>query len=639
MEELQDAIEDAQYVNAISTQEDGPRPVLAWEIPTEEQLNTWKEKVKRQDPTAYSLEWTLQSAIGLFLFSAFLKETCNDYRRINFCEEVIRWRKLHFGQRVDKTKIIVTTYLEANSCLSLPIKVEIDEYDLERIHAKVDDLETLMSANFDSSNDKCSIGLHGPVREDLLTGIHNVLEARAAYKRETEDLKTESPVSTVPESKEQLDESAGNGETHQEEEQTQDKDQTEKFSMRTIDDIGGDTSITRHPSQFRSVTKRCQKKPDIKALYVADNFFDKAEAIVMESLRKQYLEAFLESEQYTKLMNFLWYQDRRVVPEDFFVMRVLGRGGFGLVTGTLCYNLILSSTILQSATNHHFKACKKGTSGKLYAMKVMNKRRIKMKKSEQLALNERAALAAVESLFVVNLKYSFHSKDDVFLILDLMTGGDLGFHLHQKGRFPKKECVYYAARIMLGLQALHDRKYVYRDLKPENCLLAEDGRVKITDLGLATKITPTLHGAAGTRGYWAPEMLRRDRKGKRMPYGHTVDWFSFGCCLAEFISGQNPFRSETALNFGLERGKQTKVSGLCDRKVFGQGSFRFLTACILHRKRQLTVRRLRWSQSSLQKDLTRTQRIYAGSYWTRTRKRGSAQTAAKRSWRILGLRM
>jgi beta-adrenergic-receptor kinase len=141
-----------------------------------------------------------------------------------------------------------------------------------------------------------------------------------------------------------------------------------------------------------------------------------------------------------------------------------------------------------------------------------------------------------------------------------MTGGDLGYHLHQKGLFPKKECLYYAARIMLGLQALHDHGFVYRDLKPENCLLAEDGRVRITDLGLATKITPTLHGAAGTRGYWAPEMLRRDKKGKRMPYGHTVDWFSFGCCLAEFMSGQNPFRSEAALNFGLSKGHKGKVS-------------------------------------------------------------------------------
>jgi beta-adrenergic-receptor kinase len=207
-------------------------------------------------------------------------------------------------------------------------------------------------------------------------------------------------------------------------------------------------------------------------------------------------------------------------------------------------------------------ACKKGASGKLYAMKVMNKRRIKMKRSELLAINERQALAAVESKFVINLKYSFHSKDDVYLILDLMTGGDLGFHLHQRGRFSKRECIYYAARIMLGLQALHDEQYVFRDLKPENCLLADDGRVKITDLGLATKISPTLHGAAGTRGYWAPEMLRRDSRGKRLPYGHAVDWFSFGCCIAEFISGSNPFRSDAGLKFGLERGKQTKEKAI-----------------------------------------------------------------------------
>jgi serine/threonine protein kinase len=109
---------------------------------------------------------------------------------------------------------------------------------------------------------------------------------------------------------------------------------------------------------------------------------------------------------------------------------------------------------------------------------------------------------------------------------------------------------------MLGLQALHDKGYVYRDLKPENCLLAEDGRVKLTDLGLAVKVTPKLHGAAGTRGYWAPEMLKRDTTGKRLTYDHMVDWFSFGCMLAEFISGTNPFRSEKALNFGLAKAKE-----------------------------------------------------------------------------------
>lgn len=209
-------------------------------------------------------------------------------------------------------------------------------------------------------------------------------------------------------------------------------------------------------------------------------------------------------------------------------------------------------------------------------MKVMNKRRIKLKKSEQLALNERQALAAVDSKFVISLSYSFQSTSDVFLILDLMTGGDLGFHLHQRGCFSKRECIYYTARIMLGLQHFHDKNYVYRDLKPENCLLSDDGRVKITDLGLAVQMTSTLHGAAGTRGYWAPEMLRRDPKtGKRCTYDHMVDWFSLGCCLAEFVSGSNPFRSERALQFGTDKGKSTKEKAIDCATLEMEPEFRF----------------------------------------------------------------
>lgn len=220
-----------------------------------------------------------------------------------------------------------------------------------------------------------------------------------------------------------------------------------------------------------------------------------------------------------------------------------------------CNCIIVSQLISFSSQT----ACKKGTTGKLYAMKVMNKRRIKTKKSSTLALNELAVLKVVDTPFVVNLKYSFQTKDDLFLILDLMTGGDLSFHLSQMRRFSTEQCLYYAARIMLGLQAIHDKNYVYRDLKPENLLLSEDGRVRITDLGLATKVTTKLHGAAGTRGYWAPEMLRRNEKGKRLNYDQRVDWFSFGCVVAEMISGVNPFRSDAALKFGLEY-EETKVN-------------------------------------------------------------------------------
>lgn len=566
MEELQDAIEDAQYVNAIATQEEGPRPVLSWEIPTEEQLEEWEVKIRRKNaanrssssdplPTPFTLDWYLTSAIGLFLFSSYVKDVRDDYLRINFLEEVIRWRKLRGKHRVERAKKIVQVYLKelptdsATGEQILPEKTQIDETDLSRSPpatvSKMSDTEfqQLYSSCWDESKKTNCLGLKGELVEEIIETLRSVEKAMMT-RRSTSSSFSAAAINTSGAF------SVGSA-VEPPQEQSSSALQASGRSVPGGTGMPDDASTTSRESQ-KEIAKRKQmeKYSSLKELTqsyrvnapdstLPDIVFDKVDAMVVESLRKDYWEEFKQSEQYTKLRNFLWFQDRTVVPDDFFTMRVLGRGGFGSVT-----------------------ACKKGTSGKLYAMKVMNKKRIKLKKSENLILNERKALSSVESPFVVNLKYSFHSKDDIFLILDLMTGGDLGYHLHQKGRFPKRECQYYAARIMLGLQALHDQGYVYRDLKPENCLLAEDGRVKITDLGLATKITPTLHGAAGTRGYWAPEMLRRDRRGKRMNYGHTVDWFSFGCCLAEFISGANPFRSEAALNFGIAAGKESKEKAI-----------------------------------------------------------------------------
>ena len=274
---------------------------------------------------------------------------------------------------------------------------------------------------------------------------------------------------------------------------------------------------------------------------VDGNTFQKLEAAVFGWLIKHSFHGFQASGYYNKLLGFLLIQGEPVSESDFNALRVLGRGGFGLVNGT-----------------------KKATTGKLYAMKTMNKRRVKMNKCEQLTINERVALAEIDSPFVVTLSYAFTSDMELFLCLEMMTGGDLSFHLKQKTRFSKPESLYFAARILLGVQAFHDHDFVYRDLKPENILMGDDGRVKITDLGLACKIVPSLKGAAGTRGYWGPEMLRRGADGKKMGYDHMVDWFSYGCMLAEFISGVSPFRSDAALYWSKtvnrsEKGWQVKA--------------------------------------------------------------------------------
>lgn len=78
--------------------------------------------------------------------------------------------------------------------------------------------------------------------------------------------------------------------------------------------------------------------------------------------------------------------------------------------------------------------------------------------------------------------------------------GDLGFHLQQLGRFTPVMAQYYSARTVLGIRHLHQKGIVYRDLKPENVMLDEYGRSKISDMGLACKVTPYLTGACGTRG-------------------------------------------------------------------------------------------------------------------------------------------
>jgi serine/threonine protein kinase len=170
-----------------------------------------------------------------------------------------------------------------------------------------------------------------------------------------------------------------------------------------------------------------------------------------------------------------------------------------------------------------------------------------------MCIAEREALEAIDSPFVVSLKYAFHSSSSVFLVLDLMMGGDLCFHLRNSGCFNIEQTRYYAARTLLGLSILHLHGFVYRDLKPENILLDSDGYSKITDMGLAKYVENKARGVTGicgTRGYWAPEMLMSDSEGHSSRYSFEVDWFSLGCCIYEFLLGVSPFRTEAAKNFG-----------------------------------------------------------------------------------------
>jgi len=269
--------------------------------------------------------------------------------------------------------------------------------------------------------------------------------------------------------------------------------------------------------------------------------FDRADMIIWSFLKDIHGLADVHTLSFwPTFAQFRAISQRAPEPADFTLFRVLGKGGFGLVSG-----------------------CKHKASGRLYAMKAMDRKRVKLRHSWELCLNERHALQRVLSPFVVQLHYAFSSATDLVLVMDLMQGGDLDYHLKQQQSkvgsdlgggvggcregFSLDAVRYFVARTILGLEHLHDEGFVYRDLKPENVLLDDIGRSKLSDLGLvghcqrrdAPGYQP-LSVVCGTPGYKAPEMI------SRQGYGFEADWFSLGCMMYELLCGECPFHSETA---------------------------------------------------------------------------------------------
>lgn len=104
----------------------------------------------------------------------------------------------------------------------------------------------------------------------------------------------------------------------------------------------------------------------------------------------------------------------------------------------------------------------------IYALKYINKAKcIKMRAVENI-IQERRLLEEVECPFVCNLRYAFQDDENLFMVLDLMLGGDLRFHLDRMGMMKEDMVRFYTAEVACGLAYLHSRRIVHRDLKPDN---------------------------------------------------------------------------------------------------------------------------------------------------------------------------
>lgn len=91
----------------------------------------------------------------------------------------------------------------------------------------------------------------------------------------------------------------------------------------------------------------------------------------------------------------------------------------------------------------------------------------------------------LENPFIVKLHYNFECESKMYFVMDFLAGGELFDHIRKDQHFSEERSKFIAAEIILALECLHDNNIIYRDLKPENVLMDDEGHIKLTDFGLS----------------------------------------------------------------------------------------------------------------------------------------------------------
>ena len=199
----------------------------------------------------------------------------------------------------------------------------------------------------------------------------------------------------------------------------------------------------------------------------------------------------------------------------FRLLRVVGKGAFGKV-----------------------RIVERKDTGLTFALKYIRKDEVVRSESVRNIIRERRMLEHLNHPFLCNLRYSFQDIEYLYIVVDLMNGGDLRFHISRK-TFTEEAVRFWIAELGCAVRYIHQQGIVHRDIKPDNVLLDSDGHVHLADFNVASDFTPNkpLTSKSGTLAYLAPEVY--EGKG----YSCEVEWWSLGVLFYECIYNKRPFEA------------------------------------------------------------------------------------------------
>ncbi|QQK42645.1 Protein kinase, putative [Penicillium digitatum] len=211
----------------------------------------------------------------------------------------------------------------------------------------------------------------------------------------------------------------------------------------------------------------------------------------------------------------------------FRLLRVVGKGAFGKV-----------------------RIVERKDTGLTFALKYIRKEEVVRSESVRNIIRERRMLEHLNHPFLCNLRYSFQDMEYIYIVVDLMNGGDLRFHISRKC-FTEDAVRFWMAELGCALKYIHSQGIIHRDLKPDNILLDSDGHVHLADFNVASDYRPgkPLTSKSGTLAYLAPEVYEGSG------YTFEVDWWSLGVTFYECIYNKRPFegRNQETLSENIKK--------------------------------------------------------------------------------------